>query len=104
MPIKNKIAPTTFTTSAQKTIRGAQNSTLDTLVASLEKMTNVPFENTKNPSIKKAILSDGSTLIAASFMKEDKQIIAMIDHKNVPDCNDRKKIQSQWKKHLSDLF
>lgn len=93
-----------FTTSAQKTVNLNAAEALQKLEARLTSSEQLSFEKTPLPNMRKAKMKDGSTLVAASFVKDNGGTLAMIDHKNIPGGVDRLQMQKKWKTILEDIF
>jgi hypothetical protein len=93
-----------FTTSAQKTINLEAGEALQKLDSRLSNLEQVSFEKTAVPFIRKATMKDGSTLVAASFVKDNGGTLAMIDQEDVPGGVDRLQLQKKWKDILEDIF
>ena len=92
-----------FTTSAQKTTTLPKAAILKKLANEIGKDGTV-FKKTTSENIRKAVLPDGSTLVIASFDKENGKTLAMIDHKNLPDPRNRNKVQKGLRKTLDNIF
>ncbi len=64
----------------------------------------ITFEATKSDNIREAKLNDGSTIVIASFDKENGKTLAMIDHKDLSENFKRNEIQSKLRKKLDEIF
>ena len=93
-----------FTTSAQKTLTLRKDVILEMLEDEMSKDAGLVFEKTKSEDIRKALLKDGSTIIIASFEKENGKTLAMIDHKNLSEDFERSEVQTKLKKKLDKIF
>lgn len=93
-----------FTTSAQKTVKLPKDVILKKLEEEFSKDAELIFEETKSDNIRKAKLKDGSTVIIASFDKENGKTLAMIDHKDLSENFERNEIQTKLRKKLDKIF
>lgn len=93
-----------FTTSAQKTVALPKEVTLKKLEDEISKDSELIFEETKSNNIRKAKLKDGSTIVIASFDKENGKTLAMIDYKDLSEDFKRSEIQKKLRKKLDDIF
>jgi hypothetical protein len=93
-----------FTTSAQKTVSLPKDIVLKKLEDEMCKDSELIFKQTKFDNIRKAKLKDGSTIVIASFDKENSKTVAMIDHKNLPENLERNEIQTSLRKKLDKIF
>lgn len=93
-----------FTTSAQKTVELPKNVILKKLEEEMIKESELVFVKTKSDNIRKAKLKDGSTIVIASFDKENGKTLAMIDHKDLSEDYNRTDIQTKLRKKLDKLF
>ena len=93
-----------FTTSTQKTVKLSKYVVLEKLEKQITKVSELIFEKTKSDDIRKAKLKDGSTLLIASFDKENGKTLAIIDHKNLSEEHNRNEIQMKFRKTLDKIF
>ncbi len=93
-----------FTTSAQKTVTLPKDVILEKLENEMSKDFELIFEKTKSDNIRKAKLKDGSSIVIASFDKENGKTLAMIDHKDLPEDFKRTDIQTKLRKKLDEIF
>ncbi len=93
-----------FTTSAQKTVTLPKDVILKKLEDEMSKDFELIFEKTKSDNIRKAKLKDGSSIVIASFDKENGKTLAMIDHKDLPEDFKRTDIQTKLRKKLDEIF
>ena len=94
----------TFTTSAQKTIALSTNKILKLLNDHFTAETGLTFKETARKNILEAKMKDGSKLIIAAFEKENGKSLAMVDHKDLPNSNNRTAIQRGLRKTLDGIF
>ena len=92
-----------ITTSAQKSIVMDKKLAVARLVDNVSADAHVEFTQTCDPFIYKAKLAGDSKLTVAVFDKENGKILAMIDHKNIPE-DKRKSQQNHWKELLENTF
>jgi len=93
-----------FTTSAQKTVTLPKGVILKMLEEEISKDSGLIFKETKVDNIREAKLKDGSTLVIASFDKENGKTLAMIDHKDLSEDFERKEIQTKLRNKLDEIF
>ncbi len=93
-----------FTTSAQKTLTLPKEVILKKLEDEMTKDAELIFTQTNSPNIRKAKMKDGSTIVIASFDKENGKTLAMIDHKNLSEYFEREEIKLRLKKKLETIF
>ena len=93
-----------FTTSAQKTVPLPKGVILKMLEEEISKDSGLIFKETKVDNIREAKLKDGSTLVIASFDKENGKTLAMIDHKDLSEDFERKEIQTKLRNKLDEIF
>jgi len=93
-----------FTTSAQKKVTLPKGVILKMLEEEISKDSGLIFKETKVDNIREAKLKDGSTLVIASFDKENGKTLAMIDHKDLSEDFERKEIQTKLRNKLDEIF
>ena len=93
-----------FTTSAQKTLTLPKEVILKKLEEEMSKNSELVFQKTKLDNIREAKLNNGSTVVIASFDKENGKTLAMIDHKDLSEDFERKEIQTKLREKLDEIF